>query len=112
MSDLTPAYIMDTLTKISGRIDAKTNEIADLDALAVRARVAHKTGYANQFLRCAGSMDIRRYTAELETADTFLASELADQQLRAAVGAIKALRDSLEVCRSLSPLLRLEWGQA
>jgi hypothetical protein len=55
-------------------------------------------------------MDIRRYSAELETADLFLDYELAEQKLRAAVGQIKALRDRLEVGRSLGPLVRLEWG--
>jgi len=57
-------------------------------------------------------MDIRRYTAELATIDTLLESELADQKHRAAVTAIRALRDRLEVGRSLGPLIRLEWGQS
>jgi len=41
-----------------------------------------------------------------------LGTELADQALRAAVSAIRALRDRLEVGRSLGPLVRLEWGQS
>ena len=111
-SELTPLSIMTTLSTISKEIDAQTVEIARCDVGAVKARVAHKKGYARAFLTCAGSMDIRRYTAELEASDLYLASEIADQELRAAVGAIKALRDRLEVGRSLSPLMRLEWGQA
>jgi hypothetical protein len=57
-------------------------------------------------------MDIRRYAADLATIDTLLESELADQKHRAAVTSIRALRDRLEVGRSISPLVRLEWGQS
>lgn len=112
MSNLTPQQVIETLTKISKDIDETTDEIALRDVEAVRARVAHKVAYARAFLSIEGSMDIRRYTAELETAETLLASELADQQHRAAVSSIRALRDRLEVGRSLGPLIRLEWGQS
>lgn len=112
MSNLTPQQVIETLTKISKDIDETTDEIALRDVEAVRARVAHKVAYARAFLSVDGSMDIRRYTAELETAETLLASELADQQHRAAVSSIRALRDRLEVGRSLGPLIRLEWGQS
>jgi voltage-gated potassium channel Kch len=55
---------------------------------------------------------VRKYTAELETGDLYFQAEIADQQHRAAVTSIRALRDRLEVGRSLGPLVRLEWGQA
>lgn len=112
MSNLTPAQIINTLSNIGRDIDEATDEIARLDELAVRARAEYKTAYARAFLMAEGSMDVRRYTAELETAELHLASELADQQHRASVSAIRALRDRLEVGRSLGPLVRLEWGQA
>lgn len=112
MSNLTPAQIIETLSRIAKDIDEATDDIARLDGLAVRARSEYKTAYARAFLTCEGSMDIRRYTAELDTAELHLSSELADQQHRAAVSAIRALRDRLEVGRSLGPLIRLEWGQA
>jgi hypothetical protein len=35
---------------------------------------------------------------------------LAEQEHRAAVNQIKALRDRLEVGRSISALVRMEWG--
>jgi hypothetical protein len=112
MSNLTPQQVIDTLSKISKDIDETTNEIAELDEQAVRARASHKTNYARAFLTAEGAMDIRKYTADLETGDSYLHLELAEQKLRAAVGQIKALRDRLEVGRSLGPLIRLEWGQS
>ena len=109
-SNLTPHDVIENLTKISKEIDKVTADIARLDEEAVRARATYKTNYARAFLGAEGSMDLRRYTADLATQDTYLFYELADQKLRAAVGQVKALRDRLEVGRSLSPLLRLEWG--
>lgn len=112
MSNLTPAQIIDTLTRIAKDIDDATHDIARLDEAAVRARAQFKTAYAKAFLTAEGSNDIRRYTAELETSELHFAAEIADQQHRAAVTSIRALRDRLEVGRSLGPLVRLEWGQA
>ena len=110
MSELTPAAITRTLSQISKEIDELTDELARLDEAAVRARQDYKVAYARAFLTADGSMDIRRYTAETATADALLASELADQQHRAAVAQLKALRDRLEVGRSLGAIMRLEWG--
>jgi hypothetical protein len=110
VANLTPHDVIETLTEISKEIDHTTAEISRLDEETVRARAAFKREHARAFLNAEGAMDIRRYTAELETADLSLAYELAEQKLRAAVSHIKALRDRLEVGRSLGPLVRLEWG--
>lgn len=109
-SNLTPQQVIDTLSTIGKDIDEQTEEIAVLDEAAVRARVALKVKHAEIFLRTEGSMDLRRYTAEYGTRHELLASELAEQQHRAAVNQIKALRDRLEVGRSISALVRMEWG--
>lgn len=112
MSNLTPQQVIETLSKIAKDIDDVTDDISRLDEEAVRARATYKTAYARSFLSTEGAMDVRRYTAELETSDLFLFHELADQKHRAAVSQIRALRDRLEVGRSLGPLIRLEWGQS
>jgi hypothetical protein len=112
MSNLTPQQVIETLSKIARDIDETTADIARLDEEAVRARATYKTEYARAFLTAEGAMDVRRYTADLTTADAYLHHELADQKHRAAVSQIRALRDRLEVGRSLGPLIRLEWGQS
>ncbi len=112
MSDLTPAAITRTLSEISREIDELTDQLAELDEAAVRARQEYKVAYARAFLNADGSMDIRKYSAETSTSDALLVSELADQQHRAAVAQLKALRDRLEVGRSLGAIMRLEWGSA
>jgi len=109
MSNLTPSEIVETLANISKEIDETTVELADLDEAQVRARQEYKRAYAESFLRTDGSMDVRRYTAELATSDLVLAYEIAEQRHRACVAHLKALRDRLEVGRSIGALVRLEW---
>ena len=111
-SSLTPQQVIDTLASISKDIDDTTRDIARLDEALVRARVAHEVAYAKSFLSIEGSMDVRRYTAVLETQGSRLELEIAEQKHRAAVGSLRALRDRLEVGRSISPLVRLEWGMS
>jgi ABC-type Na+ transport system ATPase subunit NatA len=110
VSNLTPAQVVDTLSKIGRDIDETTETIGILDEEVVRARAAFKKEYARRFLTTEGSMDVRRYTAELETADLSLELELTEVKHRAAVQHLRALRDRLEIGRSISALVRLEWG--
>jgi hypothetical protein len=112
MSELTPAAIANTLSQISKEIDELTDELALLDEKAVRRRQNYKVAYAQAFLECEGSMDVRRYTAESLTGELLFDYELAEQKHRAAVAQLKALRDRLEVGRSLGAIMRLEWGSA
>lgn len=109
ISNLSPGDVTRTLSTISKEIDETTAELADLDLAAVKARAALGKAHAKAFLSAEGSMDIRKYTAELEVADLKFAAEVADQELRACNGRLKALRDRLEVGRSIGALVRLEW---
>ena len=108
--DITPHDIVTTLKGISKEILDATKELAVLDEASVKARVAQKVGYARSFLSVEGPMDLRRYTADLETRISLLESELADQKYRACQQALRALRDRLEVGRSIGALVRMEWG--
>ena len=111
-SNLTPHQIIENLTHIGKQIDEKTRELEQLDEQAVIARATHKRNYAKHFLTTEGAMDIRKFTAELKTEKEFLDYELAEQKMRACQQQLRALRDRLEIGRSLGPLVRLEWGQS
>lgn len=108
-NNITPAEVIETLSKIAREIDEQTIEIASLDEAAVYARAEYKVASARAFLTCVGSVEQRKNTAEVEVADLHLASELAEQRLRAATGAVRALRDRMEVGRSISALVKLDW---
>ena len=109
-ANLTPGDVTRTLSAISREIDETTAELSELDSAAVIARHAFTRGFAETFLQSEGSMDVRKYSAEVECADLKFAAEVADQQLRACNAKLKALRDRLEVGRSIGALVRLEWG--
>lgn len=111
-SNLTPHQVMENLTHIGKQIDETTKELEQLDEESVRAKATFKREYAREFLLAEGAMDIRRFTADLRTEVAYLECELAEQKVRACTSKLRALRDRLEIGRSLGPLLRLEWGQS
>lgn len=106
---LTPASLIHTLSGIGRDLDDKSDEIAALDEAHVRLRAEYKRSFARAFMNASGSNDVRRYTAELDTADLLLEAELAEQVLRAGRESLRVLRDRLEIGRSLGALLRTEW---
>lgn len=108
--NLTPLTIVNTLSQIGRDLDAKSAEVAALDEKHVRLKAAFKSAFAREFLTADGSNDVRRYTAELATADALLEMELAEQVLRAARESLRVLRDRLEIGRSLGAVMRLEWS--
>ena len=110
VSNLTPAEIISTLSQIGKDIDDATDALAERDEAVVRARRTFEREHAKVFLETDGPMEIRKYTAKLATDDQAFELELAEQEHRATVSHIRALRDRLEVGRSISALVRLEWG--
>jgi hypothetical protein len=107
--NLTPEAIVSTLSQISKEIDETTRELIVLDRKAVEKRAEFRVEFARVFLNSEGSIELRKRLAEIETDSLYLASEIAEQELRAAGHSIKALRDRLEVGRSLNALARMEW---
>jgi hypothetical protein len=95
---------------IAKAIEDTTDEIHYLDREATVARANYKREYARAFITADGSNDVKRYTAELATADLHLETELAEQVLRSARDSMRMLRDRLEVGRSLSAIMRMEWA--
>lgn len=110
--ELTPASIVAALSQIGRDLDGKADEVAALDEKHVRLRAAYKSLFAREFIDAPGSNDVRRYTAEIATADALLDAELAEQVLRASREALRVLRDRLEIGRSLGSIMKMEWGQS
>jgi hypothetical protein len=112
VTDLTPHTVVRTLSQIGLDLDAKADEVEQLDSDWVRLKAAYRSAYARAFMDAAGSVDVRKYTAEIDTADLLLEAELAEQVLRAAKEALRVLRDRLEIGRSLGAVLRMEWNNS
>ena len=109
-SNLTPAEVVSTLSRIGKDIDDATEDLAEADAKVVLARRNFERNYARVFLSTEGAMEIRKYTARLATDDENFALECAEQEQRAIVSKIRALRDRLEIGRSISAIMRMEWS--
>ena len=109
MSDLTPAVIANTLSRIGKEIDALTVQLETLDRAETMARHEYRHAFNKAFLVAEGSVDARRALAEVQTDDLELAWSIAGVALRSAKDELRALRDRLEIGRSLSAIMRLEW---
>jgi len=107
---LTPALIVNTLSKIGRQLDDKAAEVERLDREFVVLKANYKREFARAFLTSTGSNDVRRYQADDATADLNMQMELAEQVLRASKEALRVLRDRLEIGRSLGAVMRLEWS--
>ena len=116
MSELTPAKIMDTFRIISRSIDDETEKLADLDRAETRARHAWRRNYNQTFLMNTHdingkqiSIEQRKAMAEESAADLELMYDLAGVELRKVKDQLKMLRDRLEIGRSTSAVMRMEW---
>lgn len=118
MVNLTPHSIVNTLTEIGKKIDEVTAALPDLELAEVNARHEFKMAYARAFL--SGGVDengqkvtesVRRAHSELATSELAFAADVASVKLRHKRDELKALQARLEIGRSLSAVMRLEWGQ-
>lgn len=90
-------------------LDAATTEIAELDEAAVLAKAAYEVAFARAFIGADGSVDVRKQQSVLDTSDTKLTAELAEQKVRACRERIRTIRDQIEVGRSLNSAVRAEF---
>jgi hypothetical protein len=106
---LTPAKVAETLSTIGRELDTMPALIEALDDAEVRAQHAAKQAYRRAFMGAVGAMDLRKVIADDAASALQLEADLAGVQLRAARTQIAVLRDRLDVGRSLSALVRLEY---
>lgn len=110
VSNLSPGEVARTLSGIAKEIDEVTQEISEADAEAMTARGQYERSYLTLVTSGDGAVELRKAQAKLDSFDAYFAAEVADQKLRALHSRLRALRDRLEVGRSISALVRMEWG--
>lgn len=108
--ELTPATVVEQLGRISRQLEEQSEEVERLDAEFTASRIRYKRDFAHAFLTATGSVDVRRYTAEIATQQQFAEMEIAEQVLRAGREGLRVLRDRLDVGRSLGAIMRMEWS--
>ena len=93
---------LERLAELSRLLDKATDEIAEADEEAVRAKQLYEVAYARAFLDAIGSMELRRQIANYETKEENLTMELAQARVRAIKERIRTLGTQIEVGRSLA----------
>jgi len=111
MRDLTPGDLIKTFNDVLSQLDATRKEMAQADSAVVEKRAKYKHAYAKTYLGLDGSVENRRQTTDLITHNLRVELDQAEAVLRAHQEAIRMLRDRLEVGRSLSSILKMEWQQ-
>lgn len=102
--------VVKRLSELSRMLDAATEEIAQLDDFAVRAKSDYEVTFAKSFLSVEGSMDQRKQTAILASADQKLHMEIAEAQVRAIKERINTLRSQISIGQSLSAAIRQQFS--
>lgn len=117
MSDLTPASVLATLAGIGRDIDKLTEDLKKAEWKEREAKRVYRRAEAVALLSNKCDANGKPYTVQEKEALALLATEeesgawaLADYELQSIKDELKALRDRLEIGRSLSPIMRLEYG--
>lgn len=100
--------VAERLASLSRDLGKATDEAERLDRSAVEARHAFESAYSLEFLRAEGSMDVRKHTAIIETAEKKLAAEIAEQTLRACRTRIATIKTQIDVGRSLGAAIKAD----
>jgi hypothetical protein len=94
------------LGELSRLLDNATNEVAEFDQIAVKAKSDYEVAYAKSFLNSEGAMDQRKQISVLACSDQKLAFEIADAHVRACKERINTLRAQISIGQSVSAALR------
>lgn len=115
--NLTPQAIVQTLSTIGKDIDDLTAKLIKAEQRHTELRREHRRAYAVAFLANKANLAGDKYTvnerehlAFLATEDTGKAADVAEYEVQALKDELRAKRDRMEIGRSLSAVMRLEWG--
>ena len=116
---LTPATVVQTLSTIGKEIDELTAKLVEAEYEHVTARREHRQAYALAFLSNKANNDGKPYTvnerehlAYLATTETSEKFDLAEYKVTALKDELRAKRDRMEIGRSLSAVMRVEWASS
>ncbi len=110
MPSVTPDQILAQLSYLAKSLEEQAALIETLDLDFITKRAYFKRTYAEAFLRGEGSVDAKRYQAELTSADASWQMELAEHVLRNGREQMRVIRDRIEVGRSMNAIIRMEWA--
>lgn len=98
------------LAELSRLLDKATQEIAELDEAAVRAKQAHEVASARAYLAAEGPVDTRKCIAIVTVAEQSLARDLAEAQHRACRERVRTIGVQIDVGRTMSAATRNQFA--
>lgn len=98
------------LAELSRLLDKGTQEIAELDEAAVRAKQAHEVASARAYLNAEGAVDTRKAIAIVKVAQQTLERELAEAKHRACRERIRTIGVQIDVGRTMSAATRTQFA--
>jgi hypothetical protein len=98
------------LMELGRQLDEATSEMSDLEATAVRAKIAYERAFATAWLAAEGSIDSRKQQTLLTTEKQRLDLYLADAAVHACIERIRTIRARIEIGRALNAAQRSEMG--
>jgi hypothetical protein len=107
---LTPPEAEARLAALAARIEKGVQIVHDLDEKAARLRREFDHAYALAFINAEGSMDVRKYLALANTIAEREAAEDAEVALRHGKQLLTAVRDEIDIVRSLNASVRASYG--
>lgn len=110
MADVTPDQVIAQLKYLASELGKQANLIKEQDLDFIQKRAFYKRTYAEAFLRAEGSNDVKRYQAELASADASWQMELSEHVLRDYREQMRVIRDRVEIGRSMNAIVRMEWA--
>lgn len=113
--DLTPESMASNFAYLSNEIARKAEELKKLDRDFTIANHDYKKSFRLAFLGANQgdqklSNDVRRLMAEQANSEKELDLAKLESDLRAVKEEMKVLRDRLEIGRSMSAIMRMEWS--
>lgn len=108
MNDVTPLSAIQSLTQISRELDHASENLAEWERKAVRAREDFTLAFATQYLAAEGSVETRKAIATRNTHAERFAAEAAEAEVRIWRNKIRVLERRIDVGRSVVGVLRVE----
>jgi len=97
------------LAEVSRLLDETTEDIAEMDNIAVKAKISYLRVYNTALLRSEGTADVKKAKSELESLDEMQHKDLCESNVRVTKERLRTLRDQMEILRTTAAGQRVQF---
>jgi hypothetical protein len=105
---VTPNEVALQLGRLARELDDAVRMLEAADRESIERRAAADLAFSRAFMAAAGSMDIRKHLAVIETHDQRLAADAADAVVRHLRRRVDAIKTRVDIGRSYGAAIRAE----